>query len=116
LQMGVAYALEREIGFTLNQTCELQANRDLLAKGLAELGFKPLPCEGTYFLTADISALTNESDMDFCLRLVRQAGVAMIPLSAFMQGGKPDHFVRFAFCKKREVIEEALARLKRHFK
>ena len=54
--------------------------------------------------------------MDFCLRLVRQAGVAMIPLSAFMQGGKPDHFVRFAFCKKRDVIEEALARLKRHFK
>jgi len=116
LQMGVAYALEREIGFTLNQTCELQANRDLLAKGLAELGFKPLACEGTYFLTADISALSNESDMDFCLRLVREAGVAIIPLSAFMQGGKPDNFVRFAICKKRDVIEEALARLKRHFK
>jgi len=113
LQMGVAYALEREIGFTLGLTRELQANRDLLANGLAELGFKPLPCEGTYFLTADISALTNESDRDFCLRLVREAGVAAIPISSFLYNAKPDKFVRFAFCKKREVILEALMRLKR---
>ena len=114
LQQGVAHALEHEIAYTLSLTHELQAKRDLLAEGIAKLGFKPLPSEGTYFLSADIRGLTNESDRDFCLRLVREAGVAAIPLSAFMQDAKPDHFIRFAFCKKREVIGEALARLQRH--
>ena len=114
LQQGVAHALEHEIEYTLSLTHELQAKRDLLAEGIATLGFKPLSSEGTYFLSADIRGLTNESDRDFCLRLVREAGVAAIPLSAFMQDAKPDHFIRFAFCKKREVIGEALARLQRH--
>ena len=116
LQHGVAHALEHEMGFTLNLTRELQAKRDRLSEGLARLGFKLLPCEGTYFQTADISGLTNEPDRDFCQRLVREAGVAAIPLSVFMYDGAPDNFVRFAFCKKREVIDEALARLERAFK
>lgn len=115
LQRGVAYALEHEMAFTLGLTKELQERRDLLADGLTKLGFTPLACEGTYFLTAGIRNLTNESDRDFCLRLVREAGVAAIPLSAFLQSGKPDHFIRFAFCKRRELLEEALTRLGRYF-
>jgi len=115
LQLGVAHALEHEMDFTLNFTRELEANRDLLTDGLNRIGFKVLPCEGTYFLTADISALTNEPDEAFCKRLVREAGVALIPLSFFFASGKPDHLVRFAFCKKRAVIEEALARLEKYF-
>jgi N-succinyldiaminopimelate aminotransferase len=113
LQMGIAHALEREIDFTLDLTRELEAKRDLLAGGLARLGFDVLPCEGTYFLTAGIRKLTNETDAVFCERLAREARVALIPLSAFFEGGKPDHFVRFAFCKRQEIIEEALARLER---
>ena len=70
--------------------------------------FNLLACEGSYFLTADISGLTNESDCVFCERLVREAGVALIPLSPFFTSGKPDNFVRFAFCKKRAVIDEAV--------
>jgi len=115
LQLGVAHALEHEMDFTLNFTRELEINRDLLTEGLNRIGFKVLPCEGTYFLTADISALTNEPDEAFCKRLVREAGVALIPLSFFFASGKPDHLVRFAFCKKRAVIEEALARLEKYF-
>jgi len=115
LQRGIAFALEQQMDFTLGLTAALAAKRDLLAAGLIKLGFKTLSCEGTYFLTADISALTNEPDRDFCLRLVREAGVAAIPLSAFLQSGKPEHFIRFAFCKKRAVLEEALARLERYF-
>jgi aspartate/methionine/tyrosine aminotransferase len=115
LQLGIAYALEREIEFTLNLTKSLQANRDVLAEGLGRLGFRTLPCEGSYFLTADISTLTNEPDVAFCERLVREVGVALIPLSVFFEDGKPDHLVRFAFCKKRAVIEEALARLQKYF-
>lgn len=115
LQLGIAYALDRQMDFTLNLTKALQANRDLLRTGVETLGFRPLACEGSYFLTADIRGLTNESDLAFCERLVREAGVALIPLSPFFSGGKPDNLVRFAFCKKRAVIEDALARLRGHF-
>jgi len=115
LQLGVAHGLDNEIDFTLNLTKELQRNRDLLAAGLSRLGFEVLPSEGTYFLTAGIAALTNEPDRTFCERLVREAGVAAIPLSVFFSGGKPDSFVRFAFCKRRAVIEDALSRLQRNF-
>ena len=116
LQLGIAYALEHEMEFTLNLTKELQTKRNVLAQGIEKLGFKLLPCEGTYFLTTDISGLTNESDRAFCERLVREAGVALIPLSPFFVEGKPDNLVRFAFCKKREVIEAAVTRLSAFFK
>jgi aspartate/methionine/tyrosine aminotransferase len=46
---------------------------------------------------------------------VAEAGVALIPLSFFFSGGKPDHLVRFAFCKKRALLEDALGRLEKHF-
>lgn len=111
LQLGIAHALEHEMEFTLNLTKTLQTNRDVLRAGIEKLGFRPLACEGSYFLTADIRGLTNESDLAFCERLVREAGVALIPLSPFFSSGKPDNLVRFAFCKKREVIEAALGRL-----
>ncbi len=115
LQLGVAYGLEHQIDFTLQLTKDLQAKRDRLAEGIGKLGFKILPCEGTYFLTADIRALTNEPDRVFCERLVKEAGVALIPLSVFFKHETPDTMVRFAFCKKHAVIEEAVARLEKYF-
>jgi len=115
LQLGVAYAIEHQIDFTLNLTKELQDKRDTLARGLKALGFDPLPCEGTYFLTAGIAGLTNEPDRAFCERLAKEAGVAAIPLSAFFKDGTPHHMVRFAFCKKHDVIDEAVARLEKYF-
>lgn len=114
LQQGIAHALENEMAFTLELTRILESNRDLLAARLSRLGFDILPCEGTYFLTAGIRALTNEGDEEFCRRLVREAGVALIPLSPFFSAGGPDHLVRFAFCKKRALLEEALDRLERY--
>jgi N-succinyldiaminopimelate aminotransferase len=117
LQLGVAHGLKHEMESAIRLTARLQANRDLLAKGLGELGFAVLPSEGTYFLTAGIQTLTNEKDRAFCERLVREAGVALIPLSEFFTGpGRPDTYVRFAFCKQQSVIEEALGRLRKHFK
>jgi aspartate/methionine/tyrosine aminotransferase len=115
LQLGVAYALEHEIDFTLNLTRQLQSHRDLLVEHLPRLGFELLPCEGSYFLTASISGLTNEPDKAFCERLVREAGVALIPLSVFFENGKPDSLVRFAFCKNRATLDEAIARLEKYF-
>jgi aspartate/methionine/tyrosine aminotransferase len=115
LQLGVAHGLAHEMDFPLRLTVRLQKNRDLLAAGLTRLGFEVQPCEGTYFLTAGISKLTNEKDLAFCERLVAEAGVALIPLSAFFQSGTPDTFVRFAFCKQQALIEQSLARLEGYF-
>jgi aspartate/methionine/tyrosine aminotransferase len=96
-------------------TARLQKNCDVLRHGLSQLGFEVQPCEGTYFLTAGISKLTNEKDFAFCERLIREAGVALIPLSAFFKSGTPDTFVRFAFCKQQSLIEQSLERLNRYF-
>jgi aspartate/methionine/tyrosine aminotransferase len=114
-QLGVAHGLTHEMDFSLQLRKRLQGNRDVLAAGLTKLGFDVQPCQGTYFLTAGISRLTNEKDFAFCERLIREAGVALIPLSAFFKSGTPDTFVRFAFCKQRSVIDETLARLERYF-
>jgi aspartate/methionine/tyrosine aminotransferase len=116
MQRGVAFALTNEMGFTLELTRALESNRDLLADRLSRLGFEVLPCEGTYFLTADIRGLTNERDDVFCRRLAREAGVALIPLSAFFENAEPSHLVRFAFCKKRQLLEEAMDRLESYFR
>ena len=116
LQLGVAHGLTHEMDFALRLTQRLQNNRDVLAAGLAGLGFEVQPCEGTYFLTAGIAGLTNEKDFAFCERLIREAGVALIPLSAFFKSGTPDTFVRFAFCKQQALIEQSLERLERYFR
>lgn len=111
-QLGVAHGLSHAMDFPAALCQRLQANRDLLSAGLRDLGFDVLSSQGTYFLTAGIERLTNERDRAFCERMVREAGVAAIPLSAFFPAGGPDTYVRFAFCKQRSVIEEALKRLK----
>lgn len=114
LQAGVAHGLTHEMDFPIQLTKRLQKNRDVLREGLAKLGFEVQPCEGTYFLTAGITKLTNEKDFAFCERLIREAGVALIPLSAFFQSGTPDTFVRFAFCKQQSLVEQALERLEKY--
>ncbi len=114
LQLGIAYGLENEMGFTLGLRDALQAKRDFLASALTELGFELMPCEGTYFLTASIRTLSAESDRDFCLRLVKEAKVALVPLSPFFETATLDHLVRFTFCKRQEVLAEAITRLQRY--
>jgi len=114
LQAGVAHGLTHEMDFPIQLTKRLQKNRDVLKEGLGKLGFDVQPCEGTYFLTAGISRLTNEKDFAFCERLIREAGVALIPLSAFFQSGTPDTFVRFGFCKQQSLVEQALERLEKY--
>jgi len=115
LQQGVAHGLTHAMDFPEDLRARLRANRDFLAGGLSRLGFQVLPCEGTYFLVAGIAGLTDEKDVAYAERLVREAGVTAIPLSAFFQEGRVDTYLRFVFCKERAVLEEALARLGRYF-
>jgi len=115
LQLGVAYALESEMDFTLSLRRELEVKRDFLGRALTRAGFNVLPCEGTYFLTADASGLTAQTDRSFCEQLARDAGVAAIPFSPFYGESAPSGLIRFAFCKKQDVLHEAVRRLETHF-
>lgn len=117
LQIAVAHGLEHFESYYLNLGKELEGNRDYLARELAAIGFEPLHAQGTYFLTTDISKLRfNGSDVDFCKHITEHARVAAIPLSVFFTGDAPQQLVRFAFCKQRKVLEDAVARLRTHFK
>jgi N-succinyldiaminopimelate aminotransferase len=90
----------------------LRAKRDRLAAGLREVGFDVLPSAGTYFLNA---TLGDEDAAGLCQALPHEAGVAAIPLSAFSlaPAGALRPIVRFAFCKRNEVLDEAIGRLRK---
>jgi N-succinyldiaminopimelate aminotransferase len=91
---------------------DLQRRRDLLSNGLRSTGFEVFTSKGTYFITTDISALTNKSGLEFCRMLPHACGVVAIPNSVFY--ARPEHgrnLVRFAFCKRDEVLHEAVSRL-----
>ncbi|WP_437952930.1 methionine aminotransferase [Sorangium sp. So ce296] len=90
-----------------------QAKRDLFLRLIEGSRFRPLPCEGTYFQLVDYSAITAERDADFALRLIREHGVASIPISPFLSGVEPGPVLRFCFAKRDETLERAAERLRR---
>ncbi len=72
-----------------------------------------LHTSGTYFLTADARPLGHDDAVELCERLPLDAGVVAIPVSAFAADpGRVRPLVRFAFCKRREVLEDAVERLR----
>jgi N-succinyldiaminopimelate aminotransferase len=114
LQRAAAAGLRATHELTGPLVEELQSSRDLLAKGLAEVGFPVTGAEATYFLTVDISGTTDEDAATFCRQLPYRCGVVAVPCSVFYadpEAGR--HLVRFAFCKSRASIEEAVERLGR---
>ena len=117
LQRAVAVGLAMDDAYFASLATNLQAQRDQLAVGLTSVGLSVLPTKGTYFITADFSGLGFDGDdLAFCRHITEQAGVAAIPVSAFYEGpGAPRHYARFAFCKRPEVLAEAIDRLKRYF-
>jgi len=94
----------------------LERQRDQLCEGLARLGFGVTLPQGTYFVTTDVRPLGYADGWSFCRDLPHRAGVVAIPQEVFFddpEAGKP--YVRWAFCKKPLVLEEALTRLERAF-
>lgn len=111
-QVAVAYALEHELGWVEQFRSSLQDRRDLLGKGLETLGLPVHSPAGTYFVNADVRPLGIPDGATFARSLPLAAGVAAIPTAAFYDdvvAGRP--YVRFAFCKRDEVLHEAVARL-----
>ena len=89
-------------------------SRDRLSKGLAGLGFPVLQSQGTYFLNVDLAPLgLNESDVEFCKRIVHEHKVAAIPVSAFYEENHVTSVVRFCFSKSDATLDTALERLTR---
>jgi N-succinyldiaminopimelate aminotransferase len=113
-QVAVAFGLRHEGEWVTALRASLQDKRDRLMEGLTAAGFEVFKPAGTYFVQTDIRPLGFTDGLEFTRRLPELAGVVAIPTQVFYdrpeRGG---HFVRFAFCKKDEVIDEAVARLKR---
>ncbi|WP_214070687.1 methionine aminotransferase [Mucilaginibacter sp. dw_454] len=88
-----------------------QQKRDYFRQGLAQTQFELLPSYGSYFQSVKYGHLNNESDVDFAMRLTREAGVACIPTSVFYTRGTDHKVLRFCFAKKQETLDDAVNRL-----
>ncbi|MBU6499444.1 MAG: aminotransferase [Rhodospirillales bacterium] len=116
LQRAVAVGLAKDDAYFAGLAGALAAKRDRLSAGLARIGMAVLPTQGSYFVTADFTPLGFAGDdVAFCRHITEAARVTAIPVTAFYEGEAPSHFARFAFCKRDEVLDEAVARLERHF-
>ena len=117
LQHAVALGLGLDDGYFSGLAAGMARSRDRLAAGLTALGVPLLPASGTYFLVADVAAWMqpDEDDLAFARRLVIDAGVVTIPMSAFYDDAStaPRTLLRFCFCKLDATLDEALARLTR---
>jgi methionine aminotransferase len=89
-----------------------QEKRDRFLRLIAGSRFAPLRCEGTFFQMVDYSAITDERDTDFALRLIKEHGVAAIPISPFLHDAEPGPVLRFCFAKRPETLERAAERLR----
>jgi aspartate/methionine/tyrosine aminotransferase len=118
LQRAVAVGLAKDDAYFASLGPALAAKRDRLGAGLAAIGFGVLPVHGSYFITTDFSPLGFDGDdVAFCRHITEAAGVTAIPVTAFYDGPDPPaHYARFAFCKQDAVLDEAVARLQRHFR
>jgi methionine transaminase len=88
-----------------------QAKRDLFRRLTEDSLFRPLACRGSYFQLLDYSAITDQRDAEFAIRLTKDHGVASIPTSSFLRGGEGPRVLRFCFAKKDETLRSAAARL-----
>jgi N-succinyldiaminopimelate aminotransferase len=115
LQHAAAAALTLPDEVPAELAAALRGKRDRLSAGLRSAGFDVLPSQATYFLNADAAPLGEHDATALCERLPVDAGVVAIPTSAFAAdpAGPTRSLVRFAFPKRDEVIDEALARLAR---
>ncbi len=117
LQAAFATALRLPDAYFAKLAADYRDRRDFLVGALREAGFRPFVPDGTYFILADYSALSQDDDYTFCRRLTEKHGVAAIPPSAFYSkatnaNGAPRRWARFAFCKTQPVLDEAARRLR----
>ncbi len=114
LQEAAATALSVDDGYYAHLAESYRRRRDLLLGILADSGFRTWTPSGAYYVMADISDLTDETDVEFVSRMIRDRGVAAVPGSSFFsQQERGSHLVRFTFCKTEALLEEAGQRLRK---
>jgi aspartate/methionine/tyrosine aminotransferase len=112
LQAAVAWGLDNSADWFADMPGELAASRDRLAEGLRREGFAVLPSQATYFLNIDLTASGIAlDDMSFCLKAVKAAGVAAVPVSAFYETDPVASVARLCFAKRDETLDEGVRRL-----
>ena len=108
-----AYAEFLERGVEAGEVTRFyQAKRDRFVALLDGSRFRPLPCRGTYFQILDYSAISDDGDAAFAMRLLTEHGVASIPTSAFLYASEAPRVLRFCFAKRDDTLEQAAARLR----
>ncbi|GAB1508240.1 pyridoxal phosphate-dependent aminotransferase [Actinophytocola sp. KF-1] len=111
-QPAVAHALAHESAWVAKLRDDLAEKRTRLSEGLAAAGFGVRPSAGTYFVCADVRPLGFTDGLELCRQLPERIGVAAVPVQVFTDSPQQwRHIVRFAFCKKDEVLDEAIERL-----
>ncbi len=112
LQWAVAQGLETQDAWITQSVAGFQRSRDRLAEGLTASGYRVLPSAATWFLSVDLAASGIAlEDTVFCERLVEQAGVAAIPVSAFYADAPVTHLARLCFAKADNVLDAAIERM-----
>jgi N-succinyldiaminopimelate aminotransferase len=113
-QYAIAEALQLPDGYYTGLRDGLRRKRDLLCAGLRGAGFDVYEPAGTYFITTDAQSLGEKDGVEFCRALPGRCGVVAIPNAVFYDDGEAGRSqVRFAFCKRDEVLAEAAVRLAR---
>ncbi|WP_425562535.1 pyridoxal phosphate-dependent aminotransferase [Microlunatus ginsengisoli] len=113
-QPAIARALNEGDDWVAALRADLQRKRDRLAAGLRGIGLEPAMPRGTYFMTTDVRPLGYADGIEFCRDLPTRCGVVAIPHQVFyddIEAGRP--YVRWAFCKRDEVLDTAIERLNR---
>ena len=113
LQIAVAYGLAKDESYFTEMRLRFQQSRDRFVLELNAMGFKPMHNHGTYFVNVDIRDIQGVDDTAFANRLVREFGVASIPVSAFYAQEPNRSTVRFCFAKSDSTLDEGLIRLRR---
>lgn len=109
-QVALATFLKNRDAY-LSLGSQLQAKRDYFTKLMQSTKFELLESNGSYFITARYNRISDEKDSDLAIRLTKEYGVAMIPVSVFYKNFTDNKIVRFCFCKKDETLERAVERL-----
>ncbi len=110
---AIGYAFEDSYYTKLSD--DYKAKREFLSGALREAGFKFATPDGAYFIMADFSELDDRDDVTFAKWMTKEIQVATVPGSSFYRPGAPEgkRYIRFAFCKKNETLEQAVENLSR---
>lgn len=106
IQYAIAEFLQNSDNYT-SLGSFYQQKRDYFLNTIKESKFKALTCHGTYFQLLDYSAISKESEMDMATRLVKEYGIASVPVSSFYRAKENNRTLRFCFAKEESTLQKA---------